>query len=154
MLTKEQKIEIINRHLQPEADDMFHLLKCVDDVVDAVIAKLAQGVSVERLKNIDWQQFAMHGGEPCFDLDRDGSLCGRARHWFGHNAPGSFVSLHDFTELQLAAARVQALEEAAKVCDRQAIPNAGFLAEKVRALINAELCGGTSATNAVLNGKT
>jgi len=62
MLTKEQKIEIINRHLQPEADDMFHLLKCVDDVVDAVIAKLAQGVSVERLKNIDWQQFAMHGG--------------------------------------------------------------------------------------------
>lgn len=105
----------------------------------AVLQKLAQGVSVERLKNIDWQQFAMHGGEPCFDLDRDGSLCGRARHWFGHNAPGSFVSLHDFATTAIAAARVQALEEAAKVCDRQAIPNAGFLAEKVRALINAEV---------------
>jgi len=104
-------------------------------IEQAVIAKLAQGVSVERLKNIDWQQFAMHGGEPCFDLDRDGSLCGRARHWFGHNAPGSFVSLHDFATTAIAAARVQALEEAAKVCDRQAIPNAGFLAEKVRALM-------------------
>jgi hypothetical protein len=108
----------------------------------AVLQKLAQGVSVERLKNIDWQQFAMHGGEPCFDLDRDGSLCGRARHWFGHNAPGSFVSLHDFATTAIAAARVQALEEAAKVCDRQAIPNAGFLAEKVRALINTNLTTG------------
>lgn len=36
----------------------------------------------------------------------------------------------------------QALEEAAKVCDRQAIPNAGFLAEKVRALININLTTG------------
>ena len=110
-------------------------------IEQAVIERLAQGVSVERLKNIDWQQFAMHGGEPCFDLDRDGSLCGRARHWFGHNAPGSFVSLHDFATTAIAAARVQALEEAAKVCDRQAIPNAGFLAEKVRALINAKVSG-------------
>lgn len=42
----------------------------------------------------------------------------------------------------LAAARVAALEEAAKVCDRQAIPNAGFLAEKVRALINTNLTTG------------
>jgi hypothetical protein len=42
----------------------------------------------------------------------------------------------------IAAARVQALEEAAKVCDRQAIPNAGFLAEKVRALINTNLTTG------------
>ena len=42
-----------------------------------------------------------------------------------------------YTAAAIAAARVQALEEAAKVCDRQAIPNAGFLAEKVRALINA-----------------
>ena len=41
-----------------------------------------------------------------------------------------------YTAEAIAAARVQALEEAAKVCDRQAIPNAGFLAEKVRALIN------------------
>jgi len=111
-------------------------------IEQAVIERLAQGVSVERLKNIDWQQFAMHGGEPCFDLDRDGSLCGRARHWFGHDAPGSFVSLHDFATTAIAAARVQALEEAAKVCDRQAIPNAGFLAEKVRALINTNLTTG------------
>lgn len=42
----------------------------------------------------------------------------------------------------IAAARVAALEEAAKVCDRQAIPNAGFLAEKVRALINTNLTTG------------
>lgn len=47
-----------------------------------------------------------------------------------------------YTAEQLAAARVAALEEAAKVCDRQAIPNAGFLAEKVRALINTNLTTG------------
>jgi len=121
------------------ANDPLELIRATEQ---AVLSKLAAGVSVERLKNIDWQQFAMHGGEPCFDLDRDGSLCGRARHWFGHNAPGSFVSLHDFATTAIAAARVQALEEAAKVCDRQAIPNAGFLAEKVRALINTNLTTG------------
>ena len=47
-----------------------------------------------------------------------------------------------YTAAAIAAARVQALEEAAKVCDRQAIPNAGFLAEKVRALINTNLTTG------------
>jgi len=47
-----------------------------------------------------------------------------------------------YTAEAIAAARVQALEEAAKVCDRQAIPNAGFLAEKVRALINTNLTTG------------
>lgn len=47
-----------------------------------------------------------------------------------------------YTAEAIAAARVQALEEAAKVCDRQAIPNAGFLAEKVRALININLTTG------------
>ena len=56
--------------------------------------------------------------------------------------PNPLQKLMGYTAEQLAAARVAALEEAAKVCDRQAIPNAGFLAEKVRALINTNLTTG------------
>ena len=145
MLTKQELLKALTPLYQNESVARIALGVSIEEyraIEAAVLSKLAAGVSVERLKNIDWQQFAMHGGEPCFDLDRDGSLCGRARHWFGHDAPGSFVSLHDFATTAIAAARVQALEEAAKVCDRQAIPNAGFLAEKVRALINTNLTTG------------
>jgi len=77
----------------------------------------------------------MHGGEPCFDLDRDGSLCGRARHWFGHNAPGSFVSLHDFATTAIAAARVQAINECADKCDELGDEHTWHISAAIRALI-------------------
>ena len=53
-----------------------------------------------------------------------------------------YLYKQDTLQTAIAAARVAALEEAANVCDRQAIPNAVFLAEKVRALINTNLTTG------------
>ena len=127
-------------------------------IESAVIKSLAQGVSVE--PEFKWcsvlqalpeeQSYVM----VCFGVDVvEGSYGsglwlslahGDAQpdYWAYHPEPphhrrdGSMYTRDQFTTA-IAAARVAALEEAAKVCDRQAIPNAGFLAEKVRALINA-----------------
>lgn len=46
--------------------------------------------------------------------------------------------LEVFTATQLAAARVQALEEAAKVCERHADPSAGVMAAAIRTLIGGK----------------
>lgn len=132
-------------------------------IESAVIKSLAQGVSVE--PEFKWcsvlqaipeeQSYVM----VCFGVDVvEGSYgsglwlslaYGEAQpdYWAYHPKPphhrrdGSMYTRDQFTTA-IAAARVAALEEAAKVCDRQAIPNAGFLAEKVRALINTNLTTG------------
>ena len=91
----------------------------------ATIDKLAAGVSVE-------PAYLMSPDGKCYAPSKPPLSAG--------NAKATLLTL--YTATAIAAARVQALEEAAKVCDRQAIPNAGFLAEKVRALINTNLTTG------------
>ena len=51
---------------------------------------------INAMANIDWVQFTMNGGG-CFHLDPDGSLCGRAIRWAGHQSEDTdhlFVPLH------------------------------------------------------------
>ncbi len=51
---------------------------------------------IAAMANIDWVQFTMNGGG-CFHLDPDGSLCGRAIRWPGHQSDDAdhlFVPLH------------------------------------------------------------
>jgi len=94
------------------ANDPLELIRATEQ---AVLSKLAAGVSVE----------------PAYKAKPYSSL-----PTVVVSAQVDYYSRDQLTTA-IAAARVAALEEAAKVCDRQAIPNAGFLAEKVRALINA-----------------
>lgn len=52
---------------------------------------------------MDWQQVVLNGGPPCFHLCEDGSFCGRAKRWAGHNDMHQFVSLYDVMEPILSA---------------------------------------------------
>ena len=98
----------------------------------AVLSKLAAGVSVEP---VAWRN----------PVDSYSLVTTHQKETNEFQYSDEFLAGHTeplYTAEAIAAARVQALEEAAKVCDRQAIPNAGFLAEKVRALININLTTG------------
>ena len=70
------------------------------DALRASVAAAPAPVQADRLitamANIDWVQFTMNGGG-CFHLDPDGSLCGRAIRWPGHQSEDAdhlFVPLH------------------------------------------------------------
>ena len=41
---------------------------------------------------IDWIQAQLNNWSYCFSVLGDGTLCGRAKHWFGHGKPGG----HEF----------------------------------------------------------
>lgn len=57
---------------------------------------------ITAMANIDWVQFTMNGGG-CFHLDPDGSLCGRAIKWAGHQSEDAD---HLFVPLHVAAAQL------------------------------------------------
>ena len=50
---------------------------------------------LDAAKKMDWVQVVLNGGPPCFHLDTDGSFCGRAERWQGHDEMHGFVSLED-----------------------------------------------------------
>lgn len=53
---------------------------------------------IERLEDaalhMDWMQVILNGGPPCFHLDDDGTFCGRAKRWPGHDELHKFIGLH------------------------------------------------------------
>jgi hypothetical protein len=57
---------------------------------------------------MDWVQVKLNGGPPCFFLEDDGTLCGRAQWWAGHPEIHHYVSLHDYTTTR--DAEIAALE--------------------------------------------
>jgi len=97
----------------------------------------------------DWMQVALvHSyGPPCFHLMPEGRFCLRASSWFGHGTANDdvhpFLSLGSMIDQQLANARKEALEEAARRLDEiHKLPNyiqtAGYFAKEIRALIAKE----------------
>jgi hypothetical protein len=50
-------------------------------------------------KAMDWQQVVLNGGPPCFHLCEDGSFCGRAERWAGHEDLHKFISFHDLLRM-------------------------------------------------------
>lgn len=60
---------------------------------------------------IDWMQFRLHGGEPCFNRDKDGSFCGRAKEWHSDHTH-EFISLPDLLSRQHQ--RIEELEAASR----------------------------------------
>ena len=59
-------------------------------------------------KNMDWMQTRLNGmyGPPCFHLEPDGRLCGRAQGWHDKAAEKMF---HKFTPLHSFVERIAAL---------------------------------------------
>ncbi len=138
MLTKQELLKALTPLYQNESVARIALGVSIEEyraIEAAVLSKLAAGVSVEPVAEV---QTLYYGSEHPPVAFTGVVLSDKTDYYslpFRENA-------QLYTASAIAAARVQALEEAAKVCDRQAIPNAGFLAEKVRALINTNLTTG------------
>lgn len=53
---------------------------------------------------MDWQQVVQNGGPPCFHLMDDGTFCGRAERWPGHDVtPGEPYRSFDHPYVSLFA---------------------------------------------------
>jgi hypothetical protein len=67
--------------------------------------------AITRDAGMDWEQVRLNGGPPCFHREDNGTLCGRAERWFGHDGdPHKFTSLAEYRSL----VEREALEKACK----------------------------------------
>lgn len=82
------------------ASDFVAVKNWLHDKRAEIAKEVANQSSVDRIiaamANIHWVQFTMNGGG-CFHVDPDGTLCGRAIRWAGHQSEDAdhlFVPLH------------------------------------------------------------
>ena len=128
ILNDEEIAAAVAEYLAPEADDMHHIMRYTEAIEAAVIRKLSAGVSVEPVAyRMQPNDTAHRSLEKSLNFHKV------------HVRPDWTIDPL-YTATAIAAARVQALEEAAKECDRTASDYKGMFAEDESLYIAATEC--------------